>query len=124
MLQNKKIIDATDTISIRQSKFRTLINEITSAIKGSEQDYTSLPLGRSIFLLAVPMVLEMMMESLFAVVDIFFVSRLGSDAIATVGLTESMMTLVYSIGFGLSAGTTAIVSRRIEIGRASCRERV
>ena len=112
MFQNRKT-NATNALRIRQTKFHRVIREIMTAVKGTEQDYTQLPLGRSIFLLAVPMVLEMMMESLFAVVDIFFVSRLGSDAIATVGLTESMMTVVYSIGFGLSAGTTAIVSRRI-----------
>lgn len=93
--------------------FKKILNEIFIAIKGSEQDYTNVGLSRSIFLLAVPMVLEMMMESLFAVVDIFFVSRLGSNAVATVGLTESMMTIIYSIAFGLSTGTTAIISRRI-----------
>jgi len=112
MLHNRKNTINTSS-SFNQTKLQKFIKDIISAIKGSEQDYTKIGLGRSIFLLAVPMVLEMMMESLFAVVDIFFVSRLGSDAIATVGLTESMMTVVYSIGFGLSAGTTAIVSRRI-----------
>jgi putative MATE family efflux protein len=92
---------------------KNIFREIGLALKGSEQDYTNVSLKKSIFLLAVPMVLEMMMESIFAIVDIFFVSKLGSDAVATVGLTESMMTIVYAIGFGLSAGTTAIVARRI-----------
>jgi putative MATE family efflux protein len=92
---------------------KNIFREIGLALKGSEQDYTNVSMKKSIFLLAVPMVLEMMMESIFAVVDIFFVSKLGSDAVATVGLTESMMTIVYAIGFGLSSGTTAIVARRI-----------
>ncbi len=97
----------------KNNRFLNIWDQITLAIKGSDQDYTKITLSRSIFLLAVPMVLEMMMESLFAVVDIFFVSRLGSDAVATVGLTESMMTVIYSIAFGLSTGATAIISRRI-----------
>jgi len=95
-----------------KTKNRTVWKELALAIKGSDRDYTNERLSHAIFLLAVPMVLEMMMESLFAVVDIFFVSRLGSDAVATVGLTESMMTVIYAIAFGLSTGTTAIISRR------------
>jgi len=85
---------------------------IKDAILGKEQDFTSLPLKTAIFVLAIPMILEMMMESLFAVVDIFFVARLGEHAIATVGLTESVIVLVYAMGFGISMAATALISRR------------
>ncbi len=83
------------------------------SLKGQHLDYTSVPLNRAVLLLAVPMVLEMIMESLFAVVDVFWVSRLGSDAIAVIGLTESVMTLVYAVAIGISFAATAIVARRI-----------
>jgi len=84
------------------------------AIRGEEQDFTEGNLNRAIFFLAVPMILEMAMESLFAIVDVFYVSRLhDNDAVATVGLTESVMTLVYSIAFGGSMGVTAMVARRV-----------
>ncbi len=76
-------------------------------------DFTEIPLKKAILFLSIPMVLEMIMESTFAIVDIFFVAKLGADAIATVGITESLMTLLYSIAIGLSIGTTALVSRRI-----------
>jgi len=85
---------------------------IKDAIVGKEQDFTTLPLKTAIFVLAIPMILEMMMESLFAVVDIFFVARLGEHAIATVGLTESVIVLVYAMGFGISLAATALISRR------------
>lgn len=85
---------------------------LKDAILGKEQDFTSLPLKTSIFVLAIPMILEMMMESLFAVVDIFFVARLGAHAIATVGLTESVIVLIYAMGFGISMAATALISRR------------
>ncbi len=85
---------------------------IKDALRGKEQDYTSLPLKTAIFVLAIPMILEMMMESAFAVVDIFFVAKLGEHAIATVGLTESVVVLVYAMGFGISMAATALISRR------------
>jgi MATE family, multidrug efflux pump len=86
---------------------------VREAIRGSRQNYTEGPIGRAILLLAIPMVLEMFMESLFAVVDIFFVSRLGADAVAVVALTESMLALVYTVAMGLSIGVAATVARRI-----------
>ena len=85
---------------------------VREALAGSEQDFTAGPLGRAILLLAVPMVLEMAMESVFAVTDAFFVSRLGAGALATVGLTESMLALVYAVAMGLGVGATALVARR------------
>jgi putative MATE family efflux protein len=86
---------------------------IREALRGSHQDYTTGNLNRAILLLAIPMVLEMVLESLFAVVDVLWVGRLGANAVATVGLTESLLSLVFSIGIGLSMSTTAMVARRI-----------
>jgi putative MATE family efflux protein len=86
---------------------------VRDAVAGSEQDYTRGGLRRGIALLAIPMMLEMAMESVFAVVDVFFVARLGADAIAVVGLTEAMLTIVFSFAIGLSMAATALVARRI-----------
>ena len=83
------------------------------ALRGSRRDYTQGSVGRAILVLSIPMVLEMVMESVFAVVDVFFVSRLGADAVATVGLTESMLAIVYTVAIGLSIGATATVARRM-----------
>src|SRR6195952_5584825 len=91
----------------------TFWQSVRERLRGSHQDYTTGSLNRSILLLAIPMVLEMVLESLFAVVDVFFVSRLGANAIATVGLTESVLTLVFAVGMGLGMSTTAMVARRI-----------
>src|SRR5260370_4938595 len=86
---------------------------IRESLRGSHRDYTVGPIGRAVILLAIPMVLEMFMESLFAVADIFWVSHLGPEAAATVGLTESLLTLVYALAIGLSIGATATIARRI-----------
>src|SRR5512145_815479 len=91
----------------------SLWSDIKESISGSHRDYTTVPIGRSVLLLAIPMVLEMIMESVFAVVDIFWVSHLGTDAAATVGLTESLLTLIYALAIGLSIGAMAMVARRI-----------
>ena len=86
---------------------------VREALRGSHHDYTAGPIGRAIILLAIPMVMEMVMESVFAVVDVFWVAHLGPNAVATVGLTESMLALVYTAAMGLSIGVTAMVARRI-----------
>lgn len=91
----------------------SLWQELKNAIRGSEADYTQIGIGKAVFLLAVPMILELIMESTFAVVDIYFVGTLGASAVATVGLTETYMFLLYSIAMGLSMAVTAIVARRI-----------
>lgn len=93
--------------------FKSIISLFRQALAGEEDDYTSGSIGRAIFLLSVPMILEMLMESVFALVDIIYVSRVGISAVATVGLTESLVTLVYAVAIGLSMGATAMVARRV-----------
>ncbi|HXS02365.1 MAG TPA: MATE family efflux transporter [Pyrinomonadaceae bacterium] len=102
-----------ETATIPQEDSQGLWSAVKESIRGSHRNYTTGPIGRSILLLAIPMVLEMVMESVFAVVDIFWVSHLGKEAIATVGLTESLLTLIYALAIGLSIGAMAMIARRI-----------
>src|SRR5712692_8882845 len=104
-METQELTAAPTTISLWKS--------IREALRGSHQDFTTGSINRAILLLAIPMVLEMVLESLFAVVDVFWVGRLGADAVATVGLTESLLSLVFAVGLGLSLSTTAMVARRI-----------
>jgi putative MATE family efflux protein len=99
----------TTTVPPQPSIRATLLE----AIRGSRQDYTEAPIGRAVILLAVPMVLEMLMESVFLLVDTFFVGKLGADAVAVVGITESLMVMIYAVAMGLAIGAAAVVARRI-----------
>lgn len=99
--------------TVHKNKFSHFISLIGQSLRGSEHDYTQGSIRVAIVLLAIPMILELSLESVFAVVDIFFVSELGSNAVQTVGLTESVITIVYSLAIGLSIGATAMVARRI-----------
>jgi Na+-driven multidrug efflux pump len=112
---------------VAMSRSARLFASIREAVGGTRQDFTEGSLGRAILLLAVPMVLEMVMESLFGIVNIFFVGHLGSDAASAVGMTESVLTILYTVAMGLSMATTATVARRIGEkdpagARASARE--
>jgi putative MATE family efflux protein len=112
-MQYNNISDKIGKLWAAEGKFRTFWRDVVEAIRGSDKDFTEVKMSKAILLLSIPMVLEMVMESVFAVVDIFFVSKLGADAVATVGITESVNTIVYAIGMGLGLATTSLVSRRI-----------
>jgi putative MATE family efflux protein len=101
------------TTQKRTGTLSTIYRAIKLSLNGEQQDYTQGSIPKAVFLLAVPMILELSLESVFALVDMFFVSKLGENAIATVGLTESVITIVYSIAIGLSTAATAVVARRI-----------
>src|SRR5687768_6177158 len=105
--------DSANELTVASEVSQSLWADIKESIRGSHRSYTTGPIGRAILLLAIPMVLEMLMESVFAVVDIYWVSRLGFEAAATVGLTESLLTIIYAIAIGLSIGATAMIARRI-----------
>jgi putative MATE family efflux protein len=93
-------------------KLSYYLSQIGKALQGEQQDYTTGSMRRAVFMLAIPMILEMIMESIFALVDLFFVSRIGKHAVSTVGLTESVLTIIYSMAIGLSMAATAVVARR------------
>jgi Na+-driven multidrug efflux pump len=92
---------------------KTIWGYLRESLNSEHQDFTTGSIRKAIFMLAVPMILEMCMESVFAVVDIFFVGKLGPKAQATVGLTESFLTILYSVAIGLSMAATAMVARRV-----------
>ena len=96
---------------------RRTIEFVRESLRDNETEFTTGPIGRALGLLAIPMMLEMLMESIFVVVDIAFVSRLGTDAIAAVGITEAIITVLYAVAVGLGMGVTAMVSRRIGAGK-------
>ena len=103
-----------DAVATPQSRrFSQAVSLLREGVRGSNRDFTDGHVGHAVVVLAIPMVLEMCMESLFAVVDVFFVSKLGADAVAAVGLTESLLSIVYSVAIALCIGATAVVARRI-----------
>src|SRR5215813_6793402 len=110
-----EVINLQSALDDRQtdSSFKRGLVFFREAIAGSPQDFTEGSIGRAIFLLATPMVLEMTMESLFGIINVFWVAHLGAEATATVGITESLLTLVFAVALGLSTATTAMVARRI-----------
>lgn len=103
-------------MNARQNKRHTLWADTKAAILGSRQDFTSGSIGRAVFILSVPMMIEMVGQSIFGIVDAFFVGRLGAAALATVGLTDSLLTVVFAVALGLAMATTAFVARRVGEG--------
>src|SRR5574339_188841 len=101
------------TTTTNRNRLSYIYQTFKQSLNGEEQDYTQGSIRAVIVLLAIPMILELSLESVFAVVDMFFVGKLGSNAIQTVGLTESVITLVYSLAIGLSTAATAMVARRV-----------
>lgn len=112
-MTSRDTVPTTEAQAMSGSASTKLWADLRAALRGTNADYTRIPLKRAVFLLAVPMMLELVLESTFAVVDIFFVAKLGSSAVATVGLTETYLFLLYSIAMGLAMAVTAIVARRV-----------
>lgn len=109
MTENENLTSGTEKYISKNVSFW---DELKDAIRGTDSDYTKINIKKAIFLLAVPMMLELVMESTFAVVDIYFVGKLGASAVATVGLTETFLFLLYSISMGLATAVTAVIARR------------
>src|SRR5215213_5338818 len=109
-MESKGIIEKKEMVTLKKT---SIWQQLKNAIRGTEADYTKITIKKAIFLLAVPMILELVLESTFAVVDIYFVGKLGPSAVATVGLTETYLFLLYSLAMGLGTAVTAIVARRI-----------
>src|SRR5512134_3064620 len=111
----EELVEVAPPLKLPQegTRLRRAAGLVREAVVGSPRDFTEGPMGPAIFLLAVPMVLEMMMESLFGIVNVFWVAHLGKEATATVGITESLLTMVFAVAMGLSMATTATVARRI-----------
>jgi putative MATE family efflux protein len=95
------------------SKLKQFRNILVEAFQGSNRDFTTGSIGTAVFLLSVPMIIEMLGESLFAVTDIFYVAKLGADAVAVIGITETVLVLIYAMAIGLSIGATATIARRV-----------
>ncbi len=106
-------MDSNNQMPVMEAPKHSIWRQLKDAIQGTDADYTTIDLKKAIFLLAVPMILELVMESTFAVVDIYFVGQLGSSAVATVGLTETYLFLLYSVAMGLAMAVTAIIARRV-----------
>ena len=115
-MSTEPTLETTDS-AVAIAPARSLWSDLRDAVRGTGADYTKIPMRRAVFLLAVPMVLELVLESTFAVVDIFFVAKLGPSAVATVGLTESFLFLLYAVGMGLAMAVTAVIARRIGEGK-------
>src|SRR6266571_5874150 len=113
MQAREEVVAYSDDLPQSDSRLARWARFLKEAVVGSKQDFTEGSIGRAIFLLAVPMVLEMMMESLFGIINVFWVAHLGATAAATVGITESLLTMVFAVALGLSMATTATVARRI-----------
>ena len=113
--RKEELIDVASSLDLPRdgSRIRRAARFLREAVAGSQRDFTEGAIGPAIFLLAVPMVLEMMMESLFGIVNVFWVAHLGKEATATVGITEGLLTMVFAVAMGLSMATTATVARRI-----------
>ncbi|MBC8343932.1 MAG: MATE family efflux transporter, partial [Bacteroidetes bacterium] len=109
-----KLLDQNSINNGKQSKWKLAFLDIKESIAGSDQDFTRGSMKRAIFLLSIPMVLEMIMESVFAIVDIYFVSKISTQAVTTVGLTESLLVaVIFTIGMGYAMATTAMIARRV-----------